>query len=100
MPPPAASRPFGAEAEATLPLTTLFSSVSWLPSSLRTPPPSACAVKRPAAALLLTLVWTSVSVPQLSIPPPPACANGHGPAGHLAVTLGTVRRGSARLAVM
>src|SRR2546422_11129313 len=96
MPPPAASRPFGAVAAAELPLTTPVRSVRLLPSSLRIPPPSAWAVTGPVAALPVTRVRIRVSVPQLSIPPPPACANGHGPAGHFAVTLGTAVGGSGR----
>jgi hypothetical protein len=33
------------------------------------------------------------------MPPPPAYANGHGPFGHVALTLGTVTVGVARLPV-
>src|SRR5580700_4548714 len=39
------------------------------------PAPSASLVNAPADSLLLTVVLATVRVPQLSIPPPPACAN-------------------------
>ena len=53
------------------------------PSRLMIAPPSAslASVDSPEAEptrLLLMVVFASVSVPQLSIPPPPANANGQG----------------------
>ena len=49
--------------------------------------------------LLLTVVFASVSVPQLSIPPPPANANGQGPLGQ-GGPKGAVSLGATRLPVM
>src|SRR5262245_65180670 len=49
--------------------------------------------------LLLTVVLDSLSVPQLSIPPPPANANGQGPPGQSGA-MGAVSLGATRLPVM
>ena len=104
MPPESAKRPFGAVALAWLPLTVEFLTVSPA-SSFAIPPPSASLTTAPSPVaepmrLSLTVVFASVSVPQLSIPPPAACANGQetppgqgGPSGRAWV-------GSARLPVM
>jgi hypothetical protein len=89
----------GAETLTRFPFTVLCTSVSEPPASERIPAPSAWAVIPPPAVLSLTVVSTSVSFPQLSMPPPPAYANGHGPFGHLAPTLATVTVGVARLPV-
>src|SRR5581483_9728452 len=85
IPPESAKRPFGADALAWLPLITLFVIVS-AASQLRMPAPSAslASSESPDAVpmrLSLTVEFASVSVPQLSIPPPNAPANGHGPSG-------------------
>jgi hypothetical protein len=53
----------------------------------------------PAAWLLLTSVRSSVRLPQLSMPPPPAKAKGQGPPGHGGPT-GTVALGPTRLPLM
>src|SRR5437588_7411737 len=49
--------------------------------------------------LLLTVQLVSVSVPQLSMPPPDALANGHGPVAHGGPT-GAVALGATRFPVM
>src|SRR5262245_48009941 len=75
------------------------------PRKLVIAPPSASLVgsDRPEAEptrLSLTLVLASVSVPQLSIPPPPANANGHlSPPGQSA-SPGTVSVGATRFPLM
>src|SRR5689334_12754617 len=97
MPPPSANRPLGADTATEFPRTVLFSSVSRLCASPRMPPPSACAVGPPPATFPLTVVSTRARVPQLSMPPPPACANAHGRLPQRARTLGTVSAGRARL---
>src|SRR5262245_41795002 len=68
-------------------------------------PPSAslAIVDRPEAEpmrLLLTVVFDSVSVPQLSIPPPPAKANGQGLPPGQSASPGTVSLGATRLPLM
>ena len=75
------------------------------PSQLLIPPASASLARLagPDAAptwLWLTVESTSVSVPQLSIPPPAASANGHEPPGHVARPDGTVCVGATRLPVI
>src|SRR5579863_9899718 len=82
IPPPSAKRPFGALALASLPLIVELVIVR-APSWLLMPPPSAslAIVDNPDAEpmrLLLTVEFMSVSVPQLSIPPPNAPAYGQG----------------------
>src|SRR5262245_40377398 len=49
--------------------------------------------------LPVTVVFNSLSVPQLSIPPPPANANGQGPLGQSG-PMGAVSLGATRLPVM
>src|SRR4029079_18333852 len=49
--------------------------------------------------LPVTVVFDRVSVPQLSIPPPAADANGQGPAGQ-SRSVGTVSLGATRVPVM
>src|SRR5215831_7291920 len=103
IPPPSAKRPLGAVALATLPEMTLFLTVN-ASSQLMIPAPAAslASVERPEAdptRLPLIVVWSSVSVPQLSMPPPFAHANGHGPAGQGGPN-GKVVVGATRLPVM
>ena len=81
MPPPSASCPLGAVAVAWLSVMTLSLSVRVPKARLRIAAPIAWLVRPEAASarLSLTVVWSSVSVPSLEIPPPPASANGqHG----------------------
>src|ERR1700712_3525495 len=63
------------------------------------PPPSASLANVPDAVLLLTIVWERLIVPQLSIPPPPASAKGHGPVGQ-AWSPGFAAAGATALPVM
>src|SRR5919109_3449883 len=81
MPPPSAKRPLGADAIARLRTTSESCSSSEPGSQVLIPAPTA-SLATPAATLSLTVVRSSVSRPQLSIPPPRASANGHGPSGH------------------
>src|SRR6516165_85151 len=104
MPPESAKRPFGAVTLAWLPLMVELMTVSPA-SSLAIPAPSASLATAPSPVaepmrLSLTVVFASVSVPQLSMPPPAAVAAGQrtppgqgGPTGRAWV-------GSARLPVM
>src|SRR6266511_1847239 len=86
IPPPSAKRPFGAVAAVRLPPIVVL--LTGKPASqLMIAPPSAslATVDSPDAEptrLLLTVVFASVSVPQLSIPPPAARANGRSPLMH------------------
>ena len=82
------------------------------PSQFWMAPPSTslASVDRPEAdptLLSLSVVFTIVSVPQLSIPPPPACANGRLPLTQVMVMSGgqgmpesIALVGAARLPVM
>ena len=108
--PESAKRPLGADALARLPLITLLLIVS-TPIALWIPAPSASLAtsESPAAVptrLLLTAEFVSVNVPQLSMPPPTAPANGHGPVGQIGQNgscsgLGpTVSVGATRFPVM
>src|SRR5215469_8293533 len=100
--PPSANRPFGAAAMARLPDRAVPVKVR-LPCSLKIPPPSqslqiAGSPPTGPAVLSLTVVFTSVSSPQLSMPPPTAAANGHWPSGNPPGRLmpeGTAADGSA-----
>ena len=74
MPAPSAKRPFGAMAIALLPVTTLLFRLR-APSWVYIPAPSASLARGPPASLSLTIVLSTVRMPQLSIPPPPAWAN-------------------------
>src|SRR5437773_7707591 len=85
--PESANRPLGADALALLPLIALLLIVS-APIVLKIPAPSASLAtsESPAAVptlLLLTVEFVSVSVPQLSTPPPKAPANGQGRVGQI-----------------
>src|SRR5919204_3419972 len=85
MPPASTKRPLGPVALARLPWMTDPPIVSG-PSRFMIAPPSTslASVESPEAEpmrLLLTVVFASVSVPQLSIPPPKAPANGQKPVG-------------------
>ena len=100
IPPLSANRPFGATALARLPVIRLPRIVRGA-IQLRMPAPSASLARsdRPDAAptrLLLTVVRTSVSSPQESIPPPEARANGQEPSGHGGPT-GAVADGATRV---
>src|SRR5919198_2289738 len=97
MPPPSAKRPLGADAIARL-LTTSESCSSSEPRSQVLIPAPTASLATPAATLSLTVVRSSVSRPQLSIPPPLAQAKGHGPSGHGGPS-GRVALGAARLPV-
>src|SRR5437868_122851 len=103
IPPPSAKRPLGAVAPATLPAMTLCLIVSTSSQLMIAPPcASLASVERPDAdptRLSLTVVWSSVSVPQLSMPPPLAQAKGHGPPGQDGPN-GSVLVGATRLPVM
>src|SRR3954452_17966949 len=101
--PPSANRPLGPVALAWLPWMTEPSILSG-PRKLVIAPPAAslASVDSPDAEptrLSLTVVFTSVSVPQLSIPPPPANANGQGPPGQ-GVPKGAAAVGATRFPVM
>src|SRR5512133_1718029 len=101
--PPSANRAFAPVALARLPWMNEPSIVRG-PRKLVIAPPSAslASVDRPDAEptkLSLTVVLRSVSVPQLSIPPPPANANGQGPPGQGGPN-GAVPLGATRLPVM
>ena len=104
--PESAKRPLGALALASFPLMVELMIVKG-PRLLTMPPPSAslASADKPDAEptrLLLTVVLTSVSVPQLSMPPPSASANGHWPSEKPAqgIPESTSAVGSARLPVI
>ena len=104
MAPESAKRPFGALALASLPLIVELLIVSG-PRLLTMAPPSASLAMfdNPDAVptrLLLTVVFVSVSVPQLSIPPPFAAANGHATFPGHGGPIGRVFVGATRLSVM
>ena len=101
--PPSANRPLGPVALAWLPWMSEPLIVSG-PRLFEIAPPTAslASVDSPEAEptrLLLIVVCASVSVPQLSIPPPPANANGQGPLGQ-GGPKGAVSLGATRLPVM
>ncbi len=73
---------------------TSLSSPRWL----AIPPPSA-SLATPRAVLCSTRVCLSVSVPQLSMPPPNAPANRHLPVGHSG-PIGTRTSGATRFPVI
>src|SRR6188472_3526706 len=103
MPPPSTNRPLGPVALASLPWRTEPLIVSG-PSRLMIAPPiaSLASADSPDAEptrLLLIVVFASVNVPQLSMPPPSAIANGQGPLGQGGPN-GAVSVGATRLPVM
>jgi len=97
MPPPEAKRPFGATAAAVFPVTVEFRIVSDAPASSTMPPPLDCTAE---AWLSLTVEFSIVIVPQLSIPAASPNDAGHRTSpGHLALTLGTESAGAATFPV-
>src|SRR3954447_25346064 len=97
IPPPEAKRPLGATAAAVLPVTVELRSVSEEPDSATMPPPFDWTA---AAWLSLTVVFSSVIVPQLSIPAASPNEAGHGTfPGQRAFTLGTDSAGVATFPV-
>src|SRR4051794_7723226 len=64
---------------------------------LKMPAPSESLASGPPTSLRLTTVSVTVSVPQLSMPPPSARAKGQGPPGQVAFPESTVDAGAARL---
>src|SRR5260221_2891249 len=102
-PPESAKRPLGAVAPASLSLMTLLLTFSAL-SQFMMPPPCAslATVDNPDAEptrFPLTVVFATVRVPQLSMPPPAARANGQGPSGQGGPN-GTASVGATRLPVI
>ena len=69
------------------------------PVSQTAMPPPTASLASPEAVLLLTVLSTTVSAPHVSIPPPLAYANWHGPSGQMGPK-GTVSVGPTRLPVI
>src|SRR5919197_1221161 len=96
IPPPSAKRPFGATTLARFPLTTLPVIVRLCPNPTEIPPPAASLASGPPASLSRTVVFVSVSGPQVAMPPPAPAAKGQGPAGQ-GGPKGAVAVGATRL---